>query len=456
MAELPLAERLTRVNWQEKLGRSATGVPQLPPSFVAEGGRRLHLVDVRSAEEMCGALGHVPGAVRVVPADAARIFDILGAEAMVVLVSGDGMRAGLLAQYLELLGMRFVAAMAGGMNAWRALGLEVSRDPSALQRTLAPHPPPSGASAGPLTRERVEAHVAAMGSVRWVKMAGFLLTGRRSCVDGRDDHAVIGTPGGDMGELVLALAAYESLMGVTLDARSVLELMAGYADTFGRVYYHNDTNTVQALIPRLRADPRLTEILAPIQTPIEWRTFLRKPPVEVQEPLLEHYLETGSIGCGHLRLMMQHGDEYRVRPELVRDAIGAFWRTRWSGFPGFDYVILGGSHGESAVLQVTVEQQPWPFARVPLVSPSIDGTQVFIFHSQVAAYLRENLADWLLHERRHLPQAPRDRGALVQAIVELGHHQRKTTLGRLAKGLPFFEVRFSGKETYQVLEGGST
>jgi rhodanese-related sulfurtransferase len=456
MAELPLAERLTRVNWQEKLERSATRVPRLPPSFVAEGGRRLHLIDLRTPEEMCGPLGHVPGAVRVLPADAARIFDILGADAMVVLVSNDGIRAGLVAQYLELLGMRFVAAMAGGMNAWRALGLEVSRDPSVLNRTLSAHPIAASAASGPLTRARVEAHVAAMGSVRWVKMAGFLLTGRRSCVDGRDDHAVIGTPGGDMGELVLALAAYEQLMGVQLGMNAVLALMEGYADTFGRVYYHNDTNTVQALIPKLRADERLTEILAPVNTPLEWRTFLRKPPLAAQEPLLEHYLKPESVGCGHLRNMMLHGDEYRTRPELVRDAIGAFWRTRWRGFPGFDYVILGGSHGESAVLQVTVEQQPWPFARVPLVSPSIDGTQVFIFHSQVAAYLRENLADWLLHERRHLPVTPPDRAALVQAIVELGHQQRNTTLGRLAKGLPYFEVRFSGKEKYQVLDGGST
>jgi hypothetical protein len=51
---------------------------------------------------------------------------------------------------------------------------------------------------------------------------------------------------------------------------------------------------------------------------------------------------------------------------------------------------------------------------------------------------------------------PSDRGALVHAIVELGHHQRRASLGRLAKGLPGFEVRFSGKDRYQVLELGST
>jgi hypothetical protein len=45
--------------------------------------------------------------------------------------------------------------------------------------------------------------------VRWVKMAALLLHGKSSCVDGRDDHGVIGTPGGDAGEFLLALTSIE-------------------------------------------------------------------------------------------------------------------------------------------------------------------------------------------------------------------------------------------------------
>jgi hypothetical protein len=357
------------------------------------------------------------------------------------------------AQYLELLGMGYVAALDGGMTAWRALGLDVSRDPAVTQRKLeAPHAAAAPAPSGPLTRARVAKHVAAMGTVRWIKMAGFLLRGRRSCVDGRDDHAVIGTPGGDMGEIVLALAAYERLTGATIDRAAALALMQSYVDTFGRVYYHNDTNTVGKLIPELRADPRLAEALRPLQDPLAWRSFLRQPPEEVREPLLEHYLKPSSIGCGHLRLMMQNPDEYGVRAELVHELVGAFWRTRWLGSPGFDYVILGGSHGEGAVLQITADERPWAFSRVPLVSPSIEGTQAFVFHSQVAAFMREGFADWLVRERRHLPVPPPARQVLAEAIVELGHQQRRTTLGHLAKGLPTFEVRFTTDGGYEVLE----
>jgi len=150
--------------------------------------------------------------------------------------------------------------------------------------------------------------------------------------------------------------------------------------------------------------------------------------------------------------MMQHPDEYRVRAELVKDAVGAFWRTRWQGFPEFEYVILGGSHGEGAVLQVTVEDRLWAFSSVPLVSPNIAGTQTFIFHSQVAAYIRENFADWML--RAPLPVVPASRQGLAQAVVDMGHLQRGVTLGKLAKGLPGFEVRFHTRENFTVTELG--
>ena len=451
MAELPLSARLLRANWQERMYRSATNSPLVRPEFVAEAGNGIRVVDVRDPEEMVGPFGHVPGAVPVPPKEAPSILAVLGPETPVVLVSNRGSRASAVAEYLELIGHKFVAAMDGGMAAWKRQGLEASRDPGVKKRVLqAVDTGPTVAAPPQLTRALVENHVAGMGMVRWIKMAGFLLRGRRSCVDGRDDHAVIGTPGGDMGEFILALAAYEEVTGARLTAPQVDALMRDYVDTFGRVYYHNDTTTVWRVIPQLKEDPQLKEVVGPLESPLEWRTFLRGPPQNIRGRLLEFYTRPDAIGCGHIRLMMQHPDEYHVRAQLVADAVGAFWRIRWEGFPEFEYVILGGSHGEGAVLQVTVEDRLWAFSSVPLVSPNIAGTQAFIFHSQVAAYIRENFADWMV--RAPLPVVPASRPALAEAVVRLGHLQRVVTLGRLAKGLPGFEVRFRTRDQFTVTE----
>jgi len=318
-----------------------------------------------------------------------------------------------------------------------------------LKKLEAPPPPPAD---GLLTRELIEAHVGRRGSVKWMKLAAFLMRGRRSCVDGRDDHGVIGTPGGDSGEFVLALAAYEATTGVQLEQHHIDALLQTWTDTFGRFYLHSDTPTINALIPRLRADERLTKTLAPLQEPAQWRAFLRGPPPEVRDALLEHYTQPGAMGCGHLRLMTQHPARYGVRDGLVPQVLRAFWKTRWSGAPEPEYVVLGGSHGEGAVVNVTLDEPLWTFSRVPLLSPNVDGLQMFVNHPQVAHSLREHVAEFILRVEALLPAVPRQKRALVEKVHELGNTHLLATLGVLASGLPVFEVQFHSGEDFTVTE----
>ncbi len=457
LQELPLPERLLRVNFQEKRKRTPSGVPVIEPEAVAEGGRRVHVVDVRERAEVCGALGHVPGCVVLPLIDLPQVFRTLGEDAVVVLVSNHTDRAGRAAQYLEALGMRWVAAMDGGMARWKALGLATSRDEAVFANVLRPAAL-MGTGETPkeaLTVERLEAHLRHLGSVRWLRLASFLLHGRRSCVDGRDDHGVIGTPGGDAGEFALALAAYESCTGATLTQAQLRPLMQAYVDTFGRFYFHNDTHTLNELIPRLRADERLTKVLAPLTEPLHWRNFLRSPPPEVRAWLLEHYTQSESVGCGHLKLMMRFPERYGVRPGLVADLLEAMWTTRWGGAPEFEYVVLTGTHQEAAVLNVVMDEDLWAFSRVPLVSPNVDGHQLFVNHPQVATYLRQHVCEFLLRVENLLPVVPSSRKALVDTVHALSQQHLQATLGQLAKGLPVYEVRFGHEGAFSVTHSGA-
>lgn len=457
LQELPLPERLLRVNFQERRVRTPSGVPVIEPEAVAEAGRRVHVVDVRDRAEVCGALGHVPGSVVVPLVDLPQVFRTLGELAVVVLVSNHTDRAGRAAQYLEALGMRFVAAMEGGMARWKALGLATSRDEAVFANVLRPAAPlaPADAPKEALTVERLEAHLRHLGTVRWLRLASFLLHGRRSCVDGRDDHGVIGTPGGDAGEFALALAAYERCTGHTLTQAQMRPLMQAYVDTFGRFYFHNDTHTINELIPRLRADERLTKALAPLSEPMHWRNFLKSPPAEVHAPLLEHYVKSDAVGCGHLKLMMRFPERYGVRPGLVADLLAAMWGTRWGGAPEIEYVVLTGAHQEAAVLNVVMDEELWAFSRVPLVSPNVDGHQLFVNHPQVATYLRQHVCEFLLRVEDLLPVVPASRKKLVETVHALSQQHLEATLGQLAKGLPVYEVRFRGAAEFSVAQTGA-
>jgi rhodanese-related sulfurtransferase len=451
--ELPLAERLVRVNFVERRVRNAAGMPLVPPEYATDAGRRVALIDVRDEAELTGPLGHIPGVVHVPLAQLSRVPEVLGREQVVVLVSNHTDRAGRGALYLEALGMPYVAAVDGGMASWKAMGLSTSRLMLFKDRPLAPLQPPAPPPAdGLLTKERIEAHVGRRGSVKWMTLAAFLMRGRRSCVDGRDDHGVIGTPGGDCGEFALALAAYEATTGVTLEQAQVDALLQAWVDTFGRFYLHSDTPTINALIPKLRADARLTKLLEPLSQPMQWRTFMKSPPPEAQEAVLDWYTKPEAFGCGHLKLMTLNPERYGVRPGLVPQVMRAFWTTRWKGAPEPEYVVLGGSHGEGAVVNVTLDEDLWTFSRVPLLSPNVDGVQMFVNHPQVAGQLRAHVSEFILRVESLLPAVPRQRGALVEQVNALGHQHLMATLGVLAAGLPMFEVQFHGGDSFTVTQ----
>ncbi len=438
-AEVPLNERLLRVTFDEKRIRDSAGLPAVPVAFVAEAGRRLRVFDIREPDELTGPLGHVPGISRWPLSQLSTLAGAVHRDSPVVLISNHTDRAGKAAQYLELLGMTRVAAMDGGMTAWRASGLTISRDQTVLAREMRLEPAPETVPPGPITRERVEQHIAHSGTVRWVKMAAFLLHGMRSCIDGRDDHGVIGTPGGDMGEFLLALTGWEAVTGEQLKPAEIQHWLRQYVDTFGRFYLHTDVNTVQKLVPAVRADPRLTAHVAHLNSPLEWRQWIKKPPAELHDALIGHYRNPEHVGCGHVKLSIRFPEKYGARAGLAADALEAFWRVRWEGHPELEYVLLGGDHQEKAVVAVTIAEQPWSFSRLPMVSPMIDGEQVFIYHPQVMQLMREQLAEFLTRSAKR----PELKEALTAKLIALGNVQAGASLEVLAKGLPHFEVRFA-------------
>ena len=206
-------ERVRRAYFKGHVTRSDAGAPLVSAAFVAELGRRGRILDVRSAEEVRSPIGYIPGAIWVPPERVAEVAKRLPSDAFVVLVSRGGDRACKLAKYLEMLGMHFVAALAGGIRDWRSKGFMTRHDDDLLKnRTidiLEPHIENEDKSdehahdrPGPrhLSQEDVVKHIGDPGSVRWVKLAAMVVSGKLACVDGRDDRGIVGSPGGNAGE----------------------------------------------------------------------------------------------------------------------------------------------------------------------------------------------------------------------------------------------------------------
>jgi len=458
---MPVQERLVKLNWLGNMWRSDSGTPFLAADFIGRLGRSVSLVDVRDADELTGPLGHIPGSHWVPLGRIAELPEQLPVTTPVIVLSRNGgPRAAEAARLLECAGMRFVAVMDGGLLAWKKLGFATVRDDAVLTREVAAprvHAPPDSHAAppGPLTRAQIEAHIGDPHSVRWVKMAALLLHGKSSCVDGRDDHGVIGTPGGDAGEFLLALASIERATGKQFPPECMDDVLRGCLDTFGHFYIHSDVASGNALIRSMRSDERLVPQLPPItSTPQDWRRFMNAPPPELWDPIIDHMLIPGHLGCGHLRLMLQHPERYLVRRPLVEAFIRTYLRMRWGGAHELEFVVLGGGHQEGAVVNIRLEQGVWPFTRVPLISPACGETQMFVNHPQVADFNREQVARFFtLHPDFSSVDADQF-GVLFKDMRRVAAIQLSATLGVLARGLPIFDVVFANEREFRVSEAG--
>lgn len=453
LSDLSNPDVLLRENWERQLRHTADGTPVLPPSFVAEAGPRVWLVDVREAHELTGPAGHIPGVWRTPFRGVGTIVERLPMFTPVILICDDGVRSATGARFLRALGMTTVAAMNGGMNLWRQEGFSASRDPATKDRLLVAPAPGRGSDERPLsikteerrlTKSRIVDHVGDPQKVRRVKLAAFLLSTQTSCVDGREDRAIIGTPGGDAGELVLGLAAAERVAGSKMDLARVPEVTRAFADTFGGIYLHTDNQALNHLVRALKTDRRLEGAVSDLRTIDDWEGFLRRPPEALRSALIEHLMQPDHVGCGHLKLALLNADIYGVRPELIQSFFRAFYTGLWEGAADLEWVVLGGDHAEGAVVNVTVEGDLWPFSEVPMIAPSIGGVQMFVNHPQVVTYLREQSARFLSSRVSNLlPIGKGDEKRLLAEIQGLAGKQTHETLKQLAGGLPLFDVHFA-------------
>lgn len=99
------------------------GVQEIAPEWVARHRQDVHVLDVRSAAEFDGELGHLGGA-QLIPLDMlrARVAEV-PSDKPVVVVCQTGKRSAMGTAILEKAGRTRVANLPGGMVGWRELGL---------------------------------------------------------------------------------------------------------------------------------------------------------------------------------------------------------------------------------------------------------------------------------------------------------------------------------------------
>ena len=301
--------------------------------------------------------------------------------------------------------------------------------------------------------QEIQEHVDA-DHVQWVTATEMLENHRLDCIDGRCTDCVAGTPGGDMGDLLLKLTAVEKVTGKKLDPHDAQGILERYLEhREGGFYMHTDSHALENLAKAMNMEP---ERNAHWKNSIE--SLLHHPGSQNEEALLTALTEEKNIGCGHLRLMLGNANKYPgSQPELLKSLIRAFFQMKWNGRQGskIEYVVLNGNHAEKAVLQVVSDDPISDETLVPLITPCLkenkedgDGHQVFIVYPDLERLSEERFAEFA--EEVSGFQGI-DKQKLLATMRELRPQYLNASAEKLVKkGRPVLTAHFNQKKTITI------
>ena len=124
-----------------------------------------------------------------------------------------------------------------------------------------------------------------------------------SCIDGRVNEGVLGTPGGDAGEFILALHIYEDLLGFNrqLSQEAVDRFFTAYLNYMKQEKFYMCTD--DEALNHLEADSGLEINI----------DMLRTPPEANKKDIIEFLMKPENTGDAHIKRMLRMPDFYSIR-----------------------------------------------------------------------------------------------------------------------------------------------
>jgi len=296
-----------------------------------------------------------------------------------------------------------------------------------------------------LSQAKLSAHLEQLTKQSQVIPLGQLLSSQAiSCVDGRNFTGVVAAPGGNAGLFLQMLAAYELHTESLLTEDQVSSLFSAYQDTFGHFYMHSDAHALESLATSLR------ERGTSINSIEQLVSIISSPPEPIKPILLELLAKPAHTGCGHIRLMLENKETYRIRPFLIQSFIKDFLLQFWAGDERLQFEILQGDHAEQAILNIRFQESK-DHTDVPfvLVAPQLQDIQVFINHPEATSYMHRQHAAFMI-EQGFIEES--DRAAFIKVHDALHGTQLTATVQALGDGLPIFDVELNESLAVQRVE----
>lgn len=269
-----------------------------------------------------------------------------------------------------------------------------------------------------------------------------------SDVDGRTGTHILGTPGGEAGEFILALQVYEEMLGK--------ELKQGSGEKHDVKKYLEDY--LKATRPRKFAMHTSMAAVESLQQDLVTGDLdIRNPPETTRDALLGKVcnvhpcglMSPANVGMSHLQYMLSYPSMYNVQKSLVQEFIREFYTMLWNEDSPYgqqlEFSVLHKVQQEKAFVSIEVSPGCRTESKVPMVVPfkkTVQGdqsrvTSVFVAHPDAAAIRRKELAAFFskLDPKHHIQAKDMESRLNLKGAQAL-----RETAKNLAQGLPVFRV----------------
>jgi len=247
-----------------------------------------------------------------------------------------------------------------------------------------------------------------------------------SDIDGRSEEKILGTPGGDIAEFILALSSYEEETKGSIDQATATGLLMEYLKTMSRTKFYMSTSE--------HAHDNLTSASGCKNVEIS------DPPEGIKAMLLEAVTQPDNVGCKHLKMMLSSPAEYQTRKEIVEIGIRSYYQVMWNktftGHTKLCFIMLKGPHKEKAFVNVQAAQHCQDQGLAPLISPQACYGDMYINHPEAVIKFRAELANFLAQSNKPLAQS------IITRMNDKGTTQLAKTASKLLKGYPVYTVSF--------------
>lgn len=263
------------------------------------------------------------------------------------------------------------------------------------------------------------------------------------CMDDRVTQASLFTPGGDLGEFILALSSYLQERDPTGQMRPSQEVVDALLEKY--------VETIPSTRPMIHCTDDRAIAHLEAEMPLE-NLDLSSPPDVSKASLLKKLTEVENHGDSHMRLMLKKPEWFQLNQYLVPMVVKSFYHLLWQQNSDpksrlyksskLKLEVLVGLSNPLGFLEVSSSKVCHAGEVAPMLTPRTPQRAVLISHLDAVSLRRAELASFFTRIANASPRKINPK-QLGQRLDRHGWLALETTGSHVASGLPFFTLTYS-------------